>query len=116
MEAGMTATTRRSTAAVVHAVHPRFDPPDTTNFSIFTAPASGEAITAVTVSRARTAALVIGRRKGQVSSPPFRNLIHVYAIMPSSERALGLSANVRGSLGTSCNSAATECVVNAISV
>ena len=71
------ATTRLSTAAAVHVVQPRFDPPDTTNFSTFTAPASGVAMTAVMVSMARTAALVMGRRSGQVSSPVLMYFIQV---------------------------------------
>jgi hypothetical protein len=66
-----------STAAAVHVVQPRFDPPETTNLSTLTDPASGVAMTAVMVSIARTAAFVIGRRRGQVSSPVFMYFIHV---------------------------------------
>ena len=75
---GTSATTRRSTAAVVHAVQPRLEAPATTNVSTFAAvPAAGLAQKAVTASIARTTALVIGRRAGQRSSPVRRNLSHV---------------------------------------
>ena len=76
---GTIATTRSSTAAVVHVVHPRFDPPLTMNFATvaFALPPSVLALKAVIVSIARTEALVIGNRSGHVSSPVFRNFSQV---------------------------------------
>ena len=74
---GTIATTRLSTAAVVQVVQPRLDPPATTKPSTFTLPPSGLAQKAVTVSMARTAALVIGSRAGHLASPVRRNLSQV---------------------------------------
>src|ERR1035441_5839508 len=71
---GIIATTRLSAAAVVQVVQPRLDPPATTNPSTFTLPPSALPQKAVTVSRARTAALVIGSRAGHLGSPVRRNL------------------------------------------
>ena len=71
----MTATTRESTAPVSHAVHPRFEAPETTKCSIFwprAPPPHAQCV--VMVSIARTTAFAIGRRGGQVSSPVRRNL------------------------------------------
>ena len=59
--------------AVVQVVQPRFEPPDTTNFVMARRPPSGVCANACTVSIARTAALVIGKRASQRSSPPSRN-------------------------------------------
>src|SRR5438477_5411877 len=86
--AGAIATTRRSTAAVVHVVHPRLEPPETTNRLTPAPPPSREAVKAVTASIARTALLVIGRRAGHRSSPVRRYLSHVYAMKSSSDRDL----------------------------
>jgi hypothetical protein len=72
--AGAMATTRGSTAAAVHVVHPRFEPPETTNRETAWPPVAANAVTA---SIARTALLVIGSRAGQRSSPVRRNLSHV---------------------------------------
>ena len=69
MTAGAIAMTRRSTAAVVHVVQPRFEAPDTTKRCTARPPPAGEAVNAVTASIARTALLVIGSRAGQRSSP-----------------------------------------------
>ena len=78
MTIGTIATTRRSTAAVVHEVQPRFDAPATTKCRPWPRRRPpGCAQNAVTASIARTTALVIGRRAGQRSSPVRRNLSHV---------------------------------------
>lgn len=69
MTIGAGATTRRSTAAVVHAVQPRLGPPDTTKVSNVALPPASLARKAVTASIARTPDLVIGRRASQRSSP-----------------------------------------------
>ena len=69
MTRGMKATTRLSTAAVVQVVHPRLEAPATTNLSMVE---FCSFMKAVTVSIARTAALVIGMRAGHVSSPVLR--------------------------------------------
>src|ERR1700761_5564798 len=105
---GVIATTRLSVAAVVHVVQPRLEPPATKNFSTSTLPAFSLLQNAVTVSIARTAALVIGRRSGHFSSPVRRYLSQVYAMMASSLRGLVSPANVTGSLGTSSSVLATE--------
>ncbi len=96
MTTGTTATTRLSTAPVVHAVQPRFDPPPITNLSTATPPPLALRQNAVTVSMARTTLLVIGSRKGQVSSPVLRYLSQVYAMIASSERFLVSPANING--------------------
>src|SRR6185503_18352195 len=77
MTSGAMATTRRSTAAVVHVVHPRFDAPATTKRDTVTPPPADEALNAVTASMARTALLVIGNWAGQRTSPVSRNLFQV---------------------------------------
>jgi negative regulator of sigma E activity len=74
---GTIAITRLSTAAVVQVVQPRLDPPATTNPSTFTFPASALPQKAITVSIARSAALVIGKRAGHLGSPVRINLSHV---------------------------------------
>ena len=71
------ATTRASTAAVVHVVQPRLEPPDTTKRRTADPPPSALADQAVTASIALTAALVIGSRSGHFSSPVRRNLSQV---------------------------------------
>src|SRR5438874_13778836 len=86
--AGAIAITRRSTAAVVHVVHPRFEPPETTKRVTAPPPPSRDEVKAVTASIARTALLVIGRRAGHRSSPVRRYLSHVYAMKSSSDRGL----------------------------
>ena len=75
--AGAIATTRVSTAAVVHVVQPRFEAPETTKRPTRWLPPSADAANAVTASIARTALLVIGRRAGHCSSPVRRNLFQV---------------------------------------
>jgi hypothetical protein len=75
--AGASATTRRSTAAVAHAVQPRFEAPDTTKRVTRVDPPAADAANAVTASMARTALFVIGRRAGHFSSPVLRYLSHV---------------------------------------
>ena len=75
--AGAMATTRRSTAAVVHVVQPRLEAPATTKRVTSLPPPSADAVNAVTASIARTALLVIGRRAGHFSSPVRRNLSQV---------------------------------------
>ena len=77
MTMGTIATTRLSAAAVVQVVQPRLDPPATTNLSTWTLPPAGVAQNDVTVSMARTAALVIGMCSGQVSSPVFKYFTQV---------------------------------------
>jgi hypothetical protein len=77
MTMGTTETTRRSTAAVDQAVQPRLEAPVTTKVSTVARPPSGLARNAVTASMARTAALVMGSRAGQRSSPVRRNWSHV---------------------------------------
>ena len=77
MTIGTMATTRLSTAATLQVVQPRFEPPAATNLSTTTSPPSGLAKKSVTVSIARTTALVIGRRAGHRSSPVRRYLSHV---------------------------------------
>jgi hypothetical protein len=98
MTSGTTATTRVSTAAVVHVVHPRFDPPATTKRETVELPPASDAANAVTASIARTALLVMGRRAGHFSSPVRRNLSQVYAMKSSSSRGLraGSSMNTIG--------------------
>ena len=71
---------------------------------------------AVMVSMARTAALVMGSRNGQVSSPVRRNLSQVYAMMASSVRGLVSPVNVSGSLGIPRSSLATVLVARAAEV
>ena len=71
------ATTRVSTAAVVHVVQPRLEPPDTTKRPTLWLPPAADAANAVTVSIARTALFVIGRRAGQRSSPVSRKCFQV---------------------------------------
>src|SRR5579872_51205 len=112
---GMMATTRWSTAAVVQVVQPRLEPPATTKWSTWTLPPTFESQNAVIVSMARTALFVMGRRSGQLSSPPRRNLSQVYAMMASSLRDFVSPANVSGSFGTMRNSATTVLVVRAVS-
>ncbi len=77
MTAGAMAITRRSTAAVVQVVHPRFEKPDTTKRRTGCPPPAAEEVKAVTASIARTALLVIGSRAGQRSSPVSRKWFHV---------------------------------------
>ena len=96
MTIGMIATTRWSTAAVLHVVQPRLEAPVTTKRFTFTSPPFRVAIKSVTVSRARTAALVIGSRSGHFSSPVFKNLSHEYAMMASSERVRFSPTNTSG--------------------
>src|SRR6188508_1818006 len=84
--AGAIATTRVSTAAVVHVVQPRLEAPVTTNRATLLLPPSEDAANWVTASIARTALLVIGSRAGHFSSPVRRNLFQVYAMKSSSER------------------------------
>src|SRR5262249_4347834 len=74
---GTIATTRLSTMPVVQVVQPRFEAPATTNLSTVTFPPSLLAQKAVTVSIARTADLVMGRRAGHFSSPVRKNLSQV---------------------------------------
>src|SRR5579883_2716809 len=93
---GIIAMTRLSTAAVVQVVHPRFEPPATMNSLTLRLPQSGPEQKSVTVSIARTAALVIGSRAGHLASPVRRNLSQVYAIMASSDLPPVSPANTSG--------------------
>src|ERR1051326_8357032 len=88
--------TRLSTAAVVHVVHPRFEPPATTKESILNSPPSLLPLKAVTVSIPRTALLVIGRRVGQRSSPVRRYLSQQYAMRASSDRFCPSPTKIKG--------------------
>ena len=74
MTNGITAATRLSTAAAVHAVQPRFEAPASTNLLTAMPPPAVLRQKAVLASIARTTLLVIGRRAGQVSSPARRYL------------------------------------------
>ena len=67
---GATAITRLSTAAVSHAVQPRFDAPDTVNESI-DAPQRSRTMLCI-ASIARTVLFTIGSSNGQSFSPVFR--------------------------------------------
>src|SRR5262245_2721634 len=98
MTSGAIATTRRSTAAAVHVVHPRLEAPATTKRETVVAPPAGDAENAVTASIARTALFVIGNWAGQRASPVSRNLAHVYAMKSSSARGFraGSLRNVIG--------------------
>ena len=113
---GAMPTTRGSTAAVVHVVQPRFDAPVTKNFSTLFMPPCSVAENAVIASSARTAALVIGRRVGQRSSPVRRNLSQQNAMMSSSLRGVPSPVNTSGWLGTFDNSATTDFAASAIIV
>src|SRR5450759_2149474 len=104
---GAMAITRGSTSATDQVVQPRFDAPATTKFFTVTAPSGNFARKSVTASMARTAALVMGRRAGQRSSPVRRYLSQVYAMMASSVRLWLSPANLRGSLGTCPRSTTT---------
>src|SRR3954465_15269227 len=108
MTIGTIATTRLSTAAVVHMVQPRFEAPETTKESTFTLPPASEAQKAVMVSMAFTALFVIGNRAGHFSSPVRKNLSQVYAMIASSERLRVSPENTSGWLGTPRNSATTD--------
>jgi len=68
---------RRSTAAVVQVVQPRFDAPLITNRFTLTPPPSGDAVKAATASMARTALLVIGAAPATARRRWRRYLSHV---------------------------------------
>jgi hypothetical protein len=72
MTSGAMATTRGSAAAVVQVVQPRFEAPPTTKVSTLMRPAASLEQKAVTVSMARTAALVMGRRISHSGPAPSR--------------------------------------------
>src|SRR6266511_449258 len=111
---GMIATTRLSTAAVVHVVQPRLEPPATTNESTFQAPPALLPQNDVTVSMARTALLVMGRRVGQRSSPVRRYLSQQKAMSESSDRFSPSPLKTNGWLGTKRSPATTDLVASAI--
>ena len=65
---GMIAITRLSTAATSQVVQPRFEPPETTNWSIFTRPPASLAMNSCIASIARTPLLTMASLTSQKSS------------------------------------------------